>query len=145
MCTASSGAQRPMEVGELAGAAELQPLLMAFFAVLDLAVAHHRHSRAGVRLRRGPDPLGRAQPAASTRLAPGPGSCGRLSDPVLLPLERRIFRAGGNPQNAPLWLLGIVIGGGPGPAEPDRLADRTLSCASWMAADGGPGCGSGLW
>jgi YggT family protein len=36
----------------------------------------------------------------------------KLSDPVLQPLERRILRAGGNPQNAPLWLLGIVIGGG---------------------------------
>jgi YggT family protein len=36
----------------------------------------------------------------------------RLSDPVLQPLERRITRAGGNPQNASLWLLGIVIGGG---------------------------------
>jgi YggT family protein len=28
---------------------------------------------------------------------------------VLLPLERRIIRAGGSPQNAPLWLLGVVI------------------------------------
>jgi YggT family protein len=36
----------------------------------------------------------------------------KASDPLLLPLERRILRAGGNPQNAPLWLLGIVIGGG---------------------------------
>jgi YggT family protein len=36
----------------------------------------------------------------------------RVSDPVLLPLERRVIRAGGSPQNAPLWLLGIVIGGG---------------------------------
>ena len=36
----------------------------------------------------------------------------KLSDPVLLPLERRILRFGGNPQNAPLWLLGIVIGAG---------------------------------
>jgi YggT family protein len=36
----------------------------------------------------------------------------KVSDPVLLPLERRILRAGGNPQNAPLWLLGIVVGGG---------------------------------
>ena len=36
----------------------------------------------------------------------------RLSDPVLLPLERRIIRAGGSPQDAPLWLLGIVIAGG---------------------------------
>jgi YggT family protein len=36
----------------------------------------------------------------------------RASDPVLLPLERRVLRAGGNPQDAPLWLLGIVIAGG---------------------------------
>lgn len=36
----------------------------------------------------------------------------KLSDPVLLPLERRIIRFGGSPQNAPLWLLGIVIGTG---------------------------------
>jgi YggT family protein len=36
----------------------------------------------------------------------------RASDPVLLPLERRIVRAGGNPQDASLWLLGIVIAGG---------------------------------
>jgi YggT family protein len=36
----------------------------------------------------------------------------RASDPVLPPLERRIIAAGGNPQNAPLWLLGIVIGAG---------------------------------
>src|SRR3954452_25449741 len=34
----------------------------------------------------------------------------RLSDPVLRPLERRVIKAGGNPQNAPYWLLGIVIG-----------------------------------
>jgi YggT family protein len=36
----------------------------------------------------------------------------RASDPILLSLERRILQAGGNPQNAPLWLLGLVIGGG---------------------------------
>lgn len=36
----------------------------------------------------------------------------RVSDPVLLPLERRILRAGGSPQDAPLWLLGGVIAGG---------------------------------
>jgi YggT family protein len=61
----------------------------------------------------------------------------RLSDPVLLPLERRIIRFGGSPQNAPLWLLGVVIGGG--------LV--LLSLTSWligtaaglmMIADGGP-------
>ena len=36
----------------------------------------------------------------------------RASDPVLQPLERRILRAGGNPQDAPLWLVGVVIVGG---------------------------------
>ena len=36
----------------------------------------------------------------------------RASDPVLLPLERRVVRAGGSPQDAPLWLIGIVIAGG---------------------------------
>jgi YggT family protein len=36
----------------------------------------------------------------------------RMSDPILLPLERRVINAGGNPQNAPLWLLGLVIGAG---------------------------------
>ncbi len=36
----------------------------------------------------------------------------RASDPVLLPLERRIVRSGGGPQDAPLWLLGIVVAGG---------------------------------
>jgi YggT family protein len=36
----------------------------------------------------------------------------RISDPILLPLERRVINAGGNPQHAPLWLLGLVIGSG---------------------------------
>jgi YggT family protein len=61
----------------------------------------------------------------------------RISDPVLQPLERRIVRAGGNPQHAPLWLLGIVVGAG--------LV--LLSLTSWLigtavslrfAAQGGP-------
>jgi YggT family protein len=61
----------------------------------------------------------------------------KLSDPVLLPLERQIVRAGGSPQNAPLWLLAIVIGAG--------LV--LLSLTSWLigtvvslryAAQGGP-------
>jgi YggT family protein len=41
-----------------------------------------------------------------------PRTMRKLGDPVLLPLERRILRAGGSPQNAPLWLLAIVIGAG---------------------------------
>jgi YggT family protein len=36
----------------------------------------------------------------------------KISDPVLLPLERRVIRAGASPQSAPLWLIGLVIGGG---------------------------------
>jgi YggT family protein len=36
----------------------------------------------------------------------------RASDPMILPLERRMLSSGGNPQNAPYWLLGIVIAGG---------------------------------
>ena len=42
----------------------------------------------------------------------GPRLVRRASDPILLPLERRVINAGGSPQNAPLWLLGLVIGGG---------------------------------
>jgi YggT family protein len=36
----------------------------------------------------------------------------KTSDPVLRPMEQRVLRAGGNPQNAPLWLLGVVIAAG---------------------------------
>jgi YggT family protein len=36
----------------------------------------------------------------------------RISEPVLLPLERRVIRAGGSPQDAPFWLLGIAVVGG---------------------------------
>jgi len=33
----------------------------------------------------------------------------RWSDPLLRPVERRLHRAGANPQDAPLWLLGGVV------------------------------------
>ena len=36
----------------------------------------------------------------------------RLTDPLLTPIERRIVRAGGNPQTAPWWLIGIAVVGG---------------------------------
>jgi YggT family protein len=36
----------------------------------------------------------------------------RWGDPVLLPVEHRLVRAGANPQDAPLWLVGIVVVGG---------------------------------
>lgn len=51
----------------------------------------------------------------SRRISPfgaWPRAMRKLSDPVLLPLERRIVRAGGSPQHAPLWFLAIVIGAG---------------------------------
>jgi YggT family protein len=34
------------------------------------------------------------------------------SDPLLRPVEQRVLRAGGNPQHAPWWLLGVVVVGG---------------------------------
>jgi YggT family protein len=36
----------------------------------------------------------------------------QISDPALLRLEKRIIGSGGNPQHAPLWLLGLVIAAG---------------------------------
>lgn len=33
----------------------------------------------------------------------------KLFDPIVRPLERRVVRWGGNPQDAPLWLIGIVM------------------------------------
>ncbi len=36
----------------------------------------------------------------------------RLTDPLLRPIERRIVRAGGNPQSAPWWLIGLAVFGG---------------------------------
>ncbi|GIW51937.1 MAG: hypothetical protein KatS3mg081_1292 [Gemmatimonadales bacterium] len=35
-----------------------------------------------------------------------------VSDPVLQPIERWQLRSGGNPQNAPWWLLGFALVGG---------------------------------
>jgi len=31
------------------------------------------------------------------------------SDPLLRPVERRLLAAGGNPQDAPLWLIGVAL------------------------------------
>jgi YggT family protein len=42
----------------------------------------------------------------------GPKLVRRMSDPVVRPLERRIVRMGGNPQDATLWLVGIAVVGG---------------------------------
>jgi len=84
---------------------------MAFFAVLDLAVriiVIAALAYAGI-------VAATHWATRSRRINPfGPWArfIRKLSDPVLLPLERRIIRFGGSPQNAPLWLLGIMIGAG---------------------------------
>jgi YggT family protein len=74
-------------------------LRYAVFVVAGAAVAGALAAMA-VQTRR-INPFGR--PARAVR---------RLTDPVLLPLERRILRAGGNPQSAPWWLMGIAVVGG---------------------------------
>lgn len=33
----------------------------------------------------------------------------KTSDPLLHPIERRLLAAGGNPQDGPLWLTGVVV------------------------------------
>ncbi len=35
-----------------------------------------------------------------------------LTDPIINPMEHWVHRRGGNPQNAPWWLLGAVVVGG---------------------------------
>lgn len=40
---------------------------------------------------------------------PFPRAVRRFSDPILRPLERRMVRWGRNPQDAPLWLVGITV------------------------------------
>lgn len=46
----------------------------------------------------------------------------RLTDPLLLPIERRLLRTGMNPQHAPWWLVGMTIFGG----------ILVLSLAGWL-------------
>ena len=48
--------------------------------------------------RRALNPFGR--PARTIRDA---------TDPLIKPIERRILKAGGNPQNAPWWLVGVAL------------------------------------
>jgi YggT family protein len=60
----------------------------------------------------------------------------RVSDPVLQPMERRVISAGGNPQNAPLWLLAVVIAGGLVLMSLTGWAIDTLARLSWMAQSG---------
>lgn len=59
----------------------------------------------------------------------------RLSDPVVVPLERFVLRRGGNPRNAPWWLLGIAIGAG---ILTLTLTQWLLQAAARFAAAAGP-------
>jgi YggT family protein len=61
--------------------------------------------------------LGAAGAAAVQRRVVNPfGRLARLirdtTDPMLKPIERRLLRSGGNPQNAPWWLIAVAIVGG---------------------------------
>jgi YggT family protein len=60
----------------------------------------------------------------------------RASDPVLQPVERRVIAAGGNPQNAPLWLLAVVIAGGLVLLSLTGWVIDSLVRLSWMAESG---------
>ena len=73
-----------------------------------------------------------------------------LSDPLLRPIERRLGRAGMNPQDATLWLLGIAVVLGLALVTADRwvfgliFAATTLAHASptvWAATAIGGGIG----
>jgi YggT family protein len=60
----------------------------------------------------------------------------RVSDPVLHPMERQVVSAGGNPQNAPLWLLAVVIAGGLVLMSLTGWVIDALARLSWMAQSG---------
>ena len=62
----------------------------------------------------------------------------RASDPVLVPVERRIVRYGANPQDAPYWLLGMVVVAGLLLLWLFRLATGTI-VGLYLLAQSGPG------
>lgn len=58
------------------------------------------------------------------------------SDPLLRPIETRIHRAGGNPQHAPWWLLGLIVVGGLVLIQVEQMLFAWILTARY-AADGG--------
>jgi YggT family protein len=60
----------------------------------------------------------------------------RVSDPVILRLEKRIIGAGGSPQSAPYWLLGIVVAGGLVLMSLTAWLIDTVVRLAWMAQSG---------
>ena len=71
-----------------------------------------------------------------TPFGPWPRCVRKVSDPVLRPLEQRILRSGGNPQNAPLWLLGLVVAAGLVLMSLTGWAIDTVVRLHWMAQSG---------
>ena len=62
----------------------------------------------------------------------------RTIDPLMVPIERRVVRAGGKPSSAPLWTLGVVVIGGLVLIALLDFAARQLAIAA-SAVSGGPG------
>jgi YggT family protein len=60
----------------------------------------------------------------------------RISDPVILPVERRVLRAGGSPQNAPYWLLAVVIAAGLILMSLTAWLIDTVTRLQWMSQSG---------
>lgn len=60
------------------------------------------------------------------------------SDPLLRPVETRLLRAGGNPQQAPWWLLGAAVLGGLALLAVVRWL-LGLILALWYTTQAGPG------
>jgi YggT family protein len=71
----------------------LRSIIVVAFAAAGVVAATHWAVRA-----RRLEPFGR-----------WPRLVRRASDRVVVPLERRVIRFGGNPQDAPFWLLALVV------------------------------------
>lgn len=71
-----------------------------------------------------------------TPFGPWPRFVRKVSDPVLQPVEQRILRSGGNPQNAPFWLLGLVVAAGLVLMSLTAWAIDTVVRLHWMAQSG---------
>ena len=71
-----------------------------------------------------------------TPFGPWPRFVRKVSDRMLQPVEQRILRSGGNPQNAPFWLLGLVVAAGLVLMSLTAWAIDTVVRLHWMAQSG---------
>lgn len=99
----------------------LRGIILAAFAAAGIVAATHWAVRAR-----------RLQPFGGW-----PRLVRRASDPVLVPVERRIVRYGANPQDAPYWLLGLVVVAGLLLLWLFRLATGTI-VGLYLLAQSGP-------